>query len=367
MSTPDEGVGLNKAIGPDKGPTSPGPLRLERAGTARWARVARRLGARALTGVVMVLAVATLTFFLVHALPGSPVQVEYQTLIARGLSPQQAAQQTAGLYGFVSNQPLVDQYGQYLWHLAHFNLGSSISSSGEPVGHMVLAAAPWTVTLVLSGVVVSFLIGVIAGAIAAVRRTSQLGKVLSISGSLLHGVPQFVMALLLAYLFTTVVPLFPFGAPFNILDTPGWNGPYILSLVDSAVLPVLAYALSSYGGWMLTMRSSVVSVLGDDFVLAAELRGLRPVTQLRYVTRNALLPLFTVLALSIGFMFGGAIFIEEIFDYPGLGQLLVNAVNARDYPLMSGAFLLITVAVIVVNILADVLYTVIDPRVRRAA
>lgn len=331
---------------------------------ARLARAGRRLLARLATAVVMVWGVATLTFFLVHALPGNPVQVAYQTLLTKGLSPQQAAQQAASMYGFVSTKPVAVQYGQYLWHLLHFNLGTSISNSGEPVGHLVLSAAPWTIILVLSGVVVSFLIGVIAGALAAVRRSTRLGDLLSISGSLLHGIPQFVMALLLAYLFTTVVPLFPFGAPYNILDTPGWNAPYILSLVDSAVLPVLAYALSSYGGWMLTMRSSVVSVLGDDFVLAAELRGLGPVTQLRYIARNALLPLFTVLALSIGFMFGGAIFIEEIFDYPGLGQLMVKAIDARDYPLMSGAFLLITVAVIVVNILADVLYVVIDPRVR---
>ena len=112
------------------------------------------------------------------------------------------------------------------------------------------------------------------------------------------------------------------------------------------------------------MRSSVVSVLGDDFVLAAELRGLRPITQLRYIARNALLPLFTIFALSIGFMFGGAVFIEDIFDYPGLGQQMVTAVDARDFSLMAGDFLLITVAVIIANILADVFYTFIDPRVR---
>ena len=336
-------------------------------GQARWAGLARRLGARLLTGVVMVLAVATLTFFLVHAMPGNPVQTEYQTLIARGVTPSLAAQQVAGMYGFVSSKPLIAQYGQYMWHLVQFNFGKSISASGEPVVHLVLSAAPWTVIPVLSGLVVSFLLGVSLGVVAAVRRTNRLGKVLSVSGSLFHGVPQFVWAVMLAYLFTTLLPVFPFGSPYNILDKPGWNGPFILSLVYSAVLPVFAYALSSYGGFLLTMRSSVVTVLGDDFVLAAELRGLRPLTQFRYVARNAFLPLFTILLLSIGFMFGGAIFIEEVFDYPGLGYQLVNAVNARDYPLMSGDFLFITVAVIAANILADFLYTFIDPRVRRAA
>jgi peptide/nickel transport system permease protein len=336
------------------------------ADAGRWVRVGRRLTARLLTGAVMVVAVATLTFFLVHALPGNPVQAAYESLLVKGLSPQQAAQQTASLYGFVSNRPLFEQYGQYMWNLAHFNLGKSISTSGVSVSHLVLAAAPWTVTLVLTGLVVSFLLGVMAGAVAAVRRTTHIGKVLSVSGSLLNGVPQFVMAVLLAYLFTTLLPIFPFGAPYNILDKPGWNLPFIGSLAFSAVLPVLAYTLAAYGAWMLTMRSSVVSALGDDFVLAAELRGLRPITQLRYVARNALLPLFTVFAISIGFMFGGAIFIEQVFDYPGLGQLLISSINARDYPLMSGAFLLITVAVIAVNILADLLYVFIDPRVRTA-
>jgi len=363
MSTPAEPA---PGSGPGTAAVRVEPPRTRHPRRAGLARAGRRLGVRLLTAAIMVLGVATLTFFLVHALPGNPVEVEYQTLIAKGVAPQQAARESATIFGFVSNRPLIDQYGQYLWQLLHFNLGRSTSASGEPVAKLVLAAAPWTIIVVMSGVVVSFLLGVTAGAVAAVRRTSRLGDVLSISGSLLHGVPQFVMALLLAYLFTTVLPIFPFGAPYNILDTPGWNLPYLLSLLDSAILPVFAYALSSYGGWMLTMRSSVVSVLGDDFVLAAELRGLSPFTQLRYVARNALLPLFTVLALSIGFMFGGAIFIEEIFDYPGLGQLLVNSINARDYPLMSGAFLLITVAVIGVNVVADLLYTVIDPRVRSA-
>ncbi len=353
-------------------PASP-PIAAQSTGRGAGARrrrlkgVARRLGARIVAALVMIWAVATLTFFLVHALPGNPVQVQYETLISHGVPPAQALKETRIIYGFVSHEPVVSQYGSYLWQLIHLNLGKSISYSGVSVSHLVLSAAPWTVILVLSGVLVSFLLGVLAGAVAAVRRTSKLGDLLSVSGSLLHGIPQFVMAVLLAYVFTTLLPVFPFGAPYNITVTPGWNLGYIGSLVTHAVLPVFAYALSSYGGWMLSMKSSVVSVLGDDFVLAAELRGLKPLTQLRYVARNALLPLFTVLALSIGFMFGGSIFIEDVFDYPGLGHLLLASISARDYPLMSGTFLLITVAVILSNLLADLLYTLIDPRVRGQA
>jgi peptide/nickel transport system permease protein len=329
-------------------------------------RAVRRLGARLLTGLALIWVVASGTFFLVRLMPGNPVTAQYQNDILHGMSPDAARAATALLYGFVPRQPLGQQYVRYLWQLAHLNLGRSISYEGVPVAHIVAAAAPWTVLLVLSGIVVSFAIGVSAGVLAAVKRTTRLGDLLTVSGSVLHGIPQFVLAILLAYVFTTIWAVLPFGAPYDVTIAPGWNIPFIGSLITHAILPVAAYALSSYGGWLLTMKSSVVSVLGDDFILGAELRGLRRVTVARYIARNAMLPLFTILALSVGFMFGGSIFIEEIFDYPGLGYTLLASVGTRDYPLMTGTFLIITAAVVVANILADLLYGVIDPRVRRA-
>jgi peptide/nickel transport system permease protein len=318
------------------------------------------------TGLVLIWVVASGTFFLVRLMPGNPVTAQYQNDILHGMSPDAARAATALLYGFVPRQPLGQQYVRYLWQLAHLNLGRSISYEGVPVAHIVAAAAPWTVILVLSGIVVSFAIGVSAGVLAAVKRTTRLGDLLTVSGSVLHGIPQFVLAILLAYVFTTIWAVLPFGAPYDVTIAPGWNIPFIGSLITHAILPVAAYALSSYGGWLLTMKSSVVSVLGDDFILGAELRGLSRVTVARYIARNAMLPLFTILALSVGFMFGGSIFIEEIFDYPGLGYTLLASVGTRDYPLMTGTFLIITAAVVVANILADLLYGVIDPRVRRA-
>ncbi len=324
-----------------------------------------RLVKRILAGIVMVLAVASFTFFLVRLMPGNPVAAKYNELILRGMTPVQAMDQVRVMYGFIPHQPLWQQYLLYINQILHFNLGRSISYDGVPVLHIILGAAPWTIILVLTGVVASFVVGVLAGVIAAIKRTSPTGSVLSISGSILHGIPQFVMGLFLAYVFTTLWVILPFGAPYNAALSPGFNWPFISSLLRHAVLPVATYALSSYGGWMLTMKSSVITVLGDDFILASELRGLKSSTQVKYIAHNAILPLFTVFALSIGFMFGGSIFIEDIFDYPGLGNLLLHAINSRDYPLMSGAFLLITVAVIVSNIFADFLYSVVDPRIRR--
>jgi peptide/nickel transport system permease protein len=165
-------------------------------------------------------------------------------------------------------------------------------------------------------------------------------------------------------IFATLIPILPPDGSVDILYEPGFNAGYLGSLAEHAVLPVVTYALSAYGGWILAMKSSVVTVLGDDFILAAELRGMKRSIVFRYIARNAILPLFTLLALSLGLLLGGAVFIEKIFNYPGLGWLLIGGVQDRDYALMSGAFLLITVATIIANIVADLFYTVIDPRVR---
>jgi peptide/nickel transport system permease protein len=324
-----------------------------------------RLLSRIVGGIVMVLVVASFTFYLVHMIPGNPALAQYEHLIMLGETPEEAMKQVQVMYGFIPHEPLGTQYLQYLGQLLHLNLGVSISYTNVPVARLLLQAAPWTVVMGLAGLVVSFLLGVVLGTLAAIRRSSGLGSFLSVTGSLLHGIPQFIIALLLAYLFTTIWPIFPFGAPYSASVTPGFNGPFLGSVAIHAVLPVASYAISSYGGFMLTMKSSVVSTLGDDFILAAELRGISPRILFLYVLRNAILPLFTVLALSLGFIFGGSLFIENIFDYPGLGNLLTNAISNTDWPLMSGGFLIITAAVIAANILADLLYSVVDPRIRR--
>jgi peptide/nickel transport system permease protein len=327
--------------------------------------LARRLLPKLLVGLIMIWAVATFTFFLVHALPGNPGDAAYENYIMQGMSPLQAQAKVSAVYGFTSHDPLLVQYRGYLWKLLHLDLGQSISYSGVPVSHVLLTAAPWTVFPALAGLVIAFAVGVSGGVVAAVKRASRWGGALSLSGSIIAGVPIFVVALVLSFLFHTEWHMLPYGDTSDVSLNPGWNGPYIWSVVQHAVLPVITYALLGYGGWLLTMKSSVVSVLGDDFILAAELRGLPQSTRMRYISRNAILPLFTVFALSIGYLLGGSVLVENIFDYPGLGNVLLQAIGSRDYPLMSGAFLIITVAIVAANIVADLTYAVIDPRVRR--
>ncbi len=326
----------------------------------------RRLAGHVARGLVMIWVVMTFTFFLIRLMPGDPVAVQYERMILQGMAPDQAKAATAVTYGFVPDGPIGQQYLDYITNLLRLDLGVSVESQGVPVADRVFGAMPWTVLLVISGILVSFLIGVVLGVVAAMKRSTATGHALSVMGSLLHGVPPFVIAIILAALFSRQWRWFPSGGHYDAdAVAPGFYYDFIGNVAYHAVLPAAAYAIAAYGGWLLAMRSSVASVLGDDFLLAAELRGLTRGIRFRYLARNAILPLFTVLAISFGLAFGGSIFIERIFNYPGLGMMLFNSIGARDFSMMSGAFLMITVAVIVANILADLLYSVIDPRVRR--
>lgn len=184
------------------------PLTPVKQGRGSYVGLVQIIGLKIVGVVVMILLVASFTFFLVRLLPGDPVKQAYEQLIMQGASPEQAARQVEVLYGFVSNEPLYLQYVHYLWRLLHFDLGESISYAGLSVSHLVASAAPFTIVLVLTGIMASFLFGVALGVLAAMRRGTKLGDFISITGSMLHGIPQFVMALLLLYVFSTLLELF---------------------------------------------------------------------------------------------------------------------------------------------------------------
>lgn len=326
----------------------------------------RRLGFRLVGAVFTIWVVATFTFFLIRLIPGDPAQAELDTLLQQGIPEEQAKSQVASMYGFIPHDPMPLQYVHYLGQLIHGNLGESISYSGVPVSHIIWAALPYTLGLVTVGILVTFIVGVIGGVFAAIKRDSWVGSSITLVGSILHGLPQFMVALLLTYFLATRYAIFPFGAPYDAEISPGFTWQFLSNVGFHAILPVAAFVISGFGFWALAMKGSVVTTLGDDFILASELRGIKPSIRFRYIARNAFLPLFTVLAISIGYTFGGAIFIEKIFDYPGLGSLLNNSIGTHDFPIMQAAFLMITVGVIVANIIAELLYTVIDPRIRTA-
>jgi len=179
-------------------------------------------------------------------------------------------------------------------------------------------------------------------------------------------IPYFWLALIVVYVFGFLLRLFPLTGAYDLSVEPGLNGAFITSAVYHAILPAITIVVSSIAGWMLGMRNAMLSTLSEDYVLMAQAKGLpdRRV-MLMYAARNAILPNITGFALSLGFVVGGALLTEIIFSYPGIGFALLQAVQSEDFPLMQGIFLVITLAVLGANFLADILYVVLDPRVRQ--
>lgn len=321
----------------------------------------RRLG----IAVVVVWAAITITFFLIRLIPGSPIEVVYTQLIQQGLPPEAAQAQVAALYGITPKSPLLSQYGQYLWGILHGNFGQSIVYAGRPVLTLVVSSLPWTLLLVALGLLISFVLGLVVGVFFALKRTTWIDNFGSQVLSVLNGMPNYITAAILLFLFTVVWQVFPGQGIYDGSLTPSLSPRFIGSVAYHAVLPVSAYVISSLGAWALAAKAASMNVLQEDFVVAGNVRGLLPRQQLNALTRNSILPLYTTFVLSIGMMFGGSVFVETLFIIPGLGYVVTQATGQSDYPVMQGAFLLFTIAIVVSNLIADFTYTALDPRIQR--
>ena len=319
--------------------------------------------------ILTIFIVTTGTFFLVRLLPGNPVDTYIQTQIAQtGISYEAAAAQAKNLFSLDPDQPLIQQYVTYMVNLLHGDFGNSLLSPGTTVAQVIRTYLPWTLFSVGVATILSFIIGIVAGMIMAYRRESWIDHTLSSVGALLHAIPNYIVAILIVVFLGVKLQV------FNLTEargsyTPGVEPSFSLYFLNDilyhAMLPILAYLLTTVGSWALVMKSSTVETLGEDYVTVARARGLSD-SRIRsgYVGRNAVLPLFSALAVSLGFVVGGAIFVEKIFGYQGIGLALFNAVNGRDYPVLQGIFLVITISVVVANLLADILYSRLDPRIR---
>ncbi len=333
-------------------------------------RIARNyyLG-RVVKAVVTIFLVTTISFFIVHSMPGSPVEVYMQTLIAQyGMSAAEARNQAAALFTVNLDEPLWQQYLEYLQQLAHGHLGNSLLSPGTSVASVMLAYMPWTLFSVSISLLISFVGGIVLGMLMAYRREGVLDHVLSFLASLFHSVPSYISGILLVLVFGIQLNLIDVAAmrgSFSPGVRPGVNLAFFADALWHAELPVVTYVLATIGTWMLTMKGSTTATLGEDYVTVARARGLgdwRIMTA--YVGRNAVIPLVTQLAIAAGFVVGGSVLIETLFVYQGIGWVLNDAIAHRDYTVMQGIFLVITTSVIVANLLADLLYGRIDPRVR---
>jgi peptide/nickel transport system permease protein len=344
-------------------PSRPGTLDiLLRAGRNYYVR-------RLAKAVITIFLVTTISFFIIHSMPGSPIEVYIQTLIATyGMEYEVARNQAAALFAVNLNAPLWQQYLQYMAGLVRGDLGQSLLSPGTTVTSVMLAYMPWTLFSVGLALLISFVFGIIFGMLMAYRRESTLDHALSFVASLFHSVPAYITGILLVLVLGIQLNLINIGlmrGSFSPGIHPGVNLHFFLDALWHAELPIATYVLGTIGSWMLTMKGSTTATLGEDYVTVARARGLSDWRIMSaYVGRNAIIPLVTQLAIAAGYAVGGSILIETLFVYQGIGWVLNDAINHRDYTLMQGVFLVITTSVIVANLLADVLYGQIDPRVR---
>ncbi|MGB8982404.1 MAG: ABC transporter permease [Anaerolineales bacterium] len=312
--------------------------------------------------------VTTITFFVVRAMPGNAVDILIQELTAQGVSPEDAKNQAAALMNIDLDQPLAGQYLDYLGNVLRGDLGRSYKSAGLSVTDMITQVLPWTLFSVGLSLLITFVLGIGLGAIMAYKRDTWIDHVLSNLAATLDAISPYLIGLLAILLFGLtwkIVPITQMRGAMSPGMKPGFNLAFLADIFMHVRVLLLVYVLSSIGSWMLQMKSNTVSTLGEDYVTVARARGLTDGRILTaYVGRNATLPLFTRLAISIGFVVGGSVLLETLFTYRGVGFLLARSISERDYPVMQGVFLIITAAVVFANLLADYVYGWLDPRVR---
>lgn len=340
------------------------------AGWGLWRFVTQNFYVRRLfKALVTVWVVSTIIFFLIRLLPGNPVEQYISRLIeTQGMDYENARMQAAALFAIDLDAPLWVQYGEYLGNLLSGNLGVSITSPGTPVTAMIGRFLPWTLFSVGVGLILSFTLGILLGLMMAYRREGVLDHVLTILASIVSSVPNYLLGILLVVWLGVqwkVLPIAQMRGTMSPGVVPAFTFAFVYDALYHAFLPIFTYVLTTMGNWMLSMKGSTVGTLGEDFVTVARARGLNDwrITT-AYVGRNAALPLFTQLTIAIGFVVGGSFLIETIFQYQGIGYVLGSAIAQRDYPVMQGVFLVITMSVILANLLADFLYGWLDPRIK---
>jgi peptide/nickel transport system permease protein len=314
--------------------------------------------------VVAAWVAVTVNFFIPRVLPGTPVEAMLSQ------HPQLTASAVKALdiqFGVGAQGSLVSQYGAYLSQLFHGNLGVSTSAYPATVTSVLGTTIPWTIALVGTATIISFLVGTLLGILAGWRRGGRFDQLMP-AFTLLQATPYFFLALVAIQLFANDWHLFPGYGGYALGDTVGFNGTFINSALSHSILPAATIIVTSMAGWMLQMRNVMITTIGEDYVLAAEAKGLSTRrVMFTYAARNAILPNIAGFALAIGFVVAGALVMEIVFSYPGVGYTLYNAVTQDDFPLMQGIFLAISGAVLLACLLADLLYVIADPRTRTRA
>lgn len=306
-------------------------------------------------------AVTTLSFILIRMLPGNPMGAMVRKLERQGVDPVRARQIVELRLSIDPSKPIPLAYIDYMGNILQGNLGVSIYYA-DPVAEIIANTLPWTLFVLSWSLFISFFIGVVVGALMAYWEGGKLDVGLTSWAILMGSIPYYVLAFLLLIALSYRLGWFPTGGKQPTGVPPGFNWPYIKGMIHHAALPVMSMLVAS-GIASLGMRGNSIRVLGSDYLRVARLRGLSDITiSTQYVARNAVLPMYTTFMISIGEMFGGSVVLEKVFRYRGIGYYTLSAFYQRDYPLMMGGFVLITVAVVLALLLADLTYSLVDPR-----
>jgi peptide/nickel transport system permease protein len=303
----------------------------------------------------------TLNFLIPRLMPGDPSARIIASFQGRLNEAQvEAIRKSYGLTG-----SLWEQYATYFSSVMRLDFGISTVQFPEPTASLLFYGATWTLVLVGLAIFFAFIIGSFMGIHAAWNRGGFFDSFFTPINVMMNAFTPAIVALVLFYAFSMQLKWFPLGRAHDPSLMPGMNLEFIGSVLYHATLPVLSILLVSFGGWHLGMRNVMINLLNEDFVVLARAKGLSDNrVKYRYVARNAILPQITALALSIGFLMGGALVTEQVFNYPGLGKFTFTAIGARDYSFIQGQLLLLTVSVLIANLLSDIANVILDPRLR---
>jgi len=321
--------------------------------------ILRRLG----FFVVTLWAAVTLNFLIPRLMPGNPALAMMARY--RGHINPQALHALEIAFGVHSHQSLVSEYFSYLGNIFRGRFGVSLTFFPDAVSRDVLQALPWTLALVGVTTVLAFVLGTFIGLLAAWKRGGWLDGALPPIFVITSAFPYFFLAMLAIWLFAVKLGWLPQSGGYSITTTEGWTWDFAYDAFKHAILPAMTILVTSIGAWILTMRNNTISVLAEDYVRMARAKGLSPGRIMwTYAGRNAILPNLTGFAMSLGFVVSGAILVEYVFNYPGVGWMFLQSVENQDYALMQALFLMIVIAVLTCVLAADVATALLDPRTR---
>jgi peptide/nickel transport system permease protein len=316
--------------------------------------MSRYLIQRIFRGLLTIFISVSLTFFIVRAMPSDPVSLM--------VSPQMTKEaQQAMIEAYGLNQPLHTQYGKFLGLLAQGNLGTSFSKH-IPVSQYIFDRLPWTLLLLAGVMVLVLCIGIPIGIFAAKNKGKTSDRVISVIVTMCISVFIPFVSFLLLYVFAFRLKALPTGGAYNPPQAAGLA--YILDVAKHMILPTVALTITNLANAVLYTRNSMIDVLSEDYIRTAYSKGSDKKRVIRvHALKNAMIPTVTVIGLQIGTMVGGAVVTESVFSWPGVGRMIFEAVNSLDYPVLQGAFLMLAIAVVVMNFLTDLVIAWLDPRI----